>query len=55
MSANEEIRTSLMEMGVDGVKAREAAIRYNTIDAALNWVFGEGESVSCHVAAINSR
>jgi len=46
MSANEEIRTQLLDMGIDGDKAREAAVRYNTIEAALNWVFGEGESVS---------
>jgi hypothetical protein len=46
MSANIDVKEALVGMGVDGLKATAAASRYNSVESALNWVFGEGESVS---------
>lgn len=45
MAANETVRMALLEMGVDPPKALHAAQRYETAEAAINWVFGEGENV----------
>lgn len=49
MSANEEVRVALLDMGVDAPKSHQAAVRFHTVDAAINWVFGEGESVGGNV------
>lgn len=48
MSKEEEVRTVLIGMGIEPRLAHEASTRYQTAEAALNWVFGEGENVSPH-------
>lgn len=59
MASNETVRRALLEMGVDSAKALHASQRYETPEAAINWVFGEGESVSfiigCTVLTISGR
>jgi hypothetical protein len=46
MSANQTVRSALIDMGVEPARAHEAALRYQSVDAAINWVFGDGETVS---------
>ncbi|ODO12141.1 hypothetical protein I350_00927 [Cryptococcus amylolentus CBS 6273] len=42
MSASSETLESLLAMGIEPVLAREAASRFHTADAAVNWCFGDG-------------
>ncbi|TYJ52661.1 hypothetical protein B9479_006710 [Cryptococcus floricola] len=42
MSASSETLESLLAMGIERVLAREAASRFHTADAAVNWCFGDG-------------
>lgn len=46
MSANQTVRNALIDMGVEPARAHEAALRYQTVEPAVNWVFGDGETVS---------
>lgn len=41
----ETIRDQLLSFGVEPAKAHAASVRYSTIEAAANWVFGDGENV----------
>lgn len=46
MSLHESTFQQLKDMGIDAPLARAAALRFSTTDAAVNWCFGEGQSVS---------
>lgn len=45
-SSAEEVREQLIDMGVDPAKSYAASTMFGSVDAAINWVFGEGENVS---------
>ena len=49
MSMDVEIYTQLKEIGIDPVLAREAANRFHTPDAAVDWCFGAGANVNTSV------
>lgn len=46
MSSSDEVREALIDMGVDPAKSHAASTVFGSVDAAINWVFGEGENVS---------
>lgn len=46
MSSSDEVREALIDMGVDPAKSHAASTMFGSVDAAINWVFGEGENVS---------
>lgn len=49
MSSSDEVREALIDMGVDPAKSHAASTMFGSVDAAINWVFGEGENVSCMI------
>lgn len=49
MSSSDEVREALIDMGVDPAKSHAASTMFGSVDAAINWVFGEGENVGCFV------
>lgn len=46
MSVDENVFRSLMDMGIEPVLARAAAVRFTHSEAAVNWCFGDGANVS---------
>lgn len=39
---------ALVEMGIPPDKAQAAAQRFYNVEAAMDWVFGEGANEVCH-------
>ena len=45
MSVHEPTFQALKEMGIEAPLAREAATRFHSVEPAVNWCFGDGQSV----------
>lgn len=44
---NTDVYDQLMQMGIEGPIAQEAARRFQDVERAVNWSFDHGQSVRC--------